>query len=209
MGPRAVSDKGASGGRGAGRGADGAPAAAEGAGDGREAPRRGRFTSAAETLRRTLRESAARRGFAEPKVLTHWPEIVGARLAGLATPVRVTYPRGSGLGATLVVHAEGARAPEVEHLGPQIVERVNRFYGYRAISRVRVVQTAPTPAGFAEAAPGWKGPEEPPEPGPEERAEAARLAAAIRDEELRLALTRVGAHILARRRRGRPEPAPR
>lgn len=180
--------------------------------------RRG-LTSAAESARRALREAAERRGFAEPQILTRWPEIVGERLAGLCTPVKVSYPRGSGLGATLVVHAEGALATEVEHLAPRILERINQFYGYRAITRLRVAQTgaglraaAPgeaRPGGFAEPAAAWNGPADgargtqraaAPTPGPRERAEAARLASRIADPELRLALSAVGAHILARRR---------
>ena len=58
------------------------------------------------------------------------------------------------LGATLVVRVEGARATEVEHLGPRIIERVNQFYGYRAIDRLKVTQVTGSgggPAGFAMA----------------------------------------------------------
>lgn len=166
--------------------------------------RRGRgFASAAVTARKRLGEAAARHGFAEPQVLLHWAEVVGARLAGLCAPVKITYPRGHGLGATLVVRAPGARAPEVEHLGPGIVERVNQFYGYRAVARIKVVQTAgPTP-GFAEARPGFAHPAPadttPAEPAAEAEARAATLTRGIRDPGLRAALTRMGAHILSRK----------
>ena len=128
-------------------------------------------------------------------MLTRWAEIVGEHLAGLCLPVKVSYSRDRGLGATLVVHAEGARATEVEHLAPRILERVNQFYGYRAIARVKLTQTTP-PAGFAEPRPGFASP--PAAPGPAEERRAAELARGIEDEPLRAALTRMGAHVLAR-----------
>ena len=167
------------------------------------------FLAAAHCARRALGEAAAGRGFAEPQVLTRWAEIVGERLAGLCRPVRVSYARERGLGATLVVHAEGARATEVEHLAPRIVERVNQFYGYRAVARVKLTQIAPAgpmttgvtpPAGFAEPAPGFAPAPGSTAPGPTEERRAAELARGIADEGLRAALTRMGAHVLARAR---------
>ena len=173
---------------------------------------RGRgFRSAGETARKRLGEAAAGHGFAEPEVLMRWPEVVGERLAGLCVPVKVSYSRAHRLGATLVVRVEGARATEVEHLGPRIIERVNQFYGYRAIDRLKLTQTTGgASGGFAEAPAGYKGrphaaspdpsPPDlgPPEPSPEAEARAAGLTRGIRSEALRAALTRLGAHVLSR-----------
>jgi hypothetical protein len=164
---------------------------------------RGRgFRSAAETARRRLGEAAAGHGFAEPEVLMRWPEVVGERLSGLCVPVKVSYPRTQRLGATLVVRAEGARATEVEHLGPRIIERVNQFYGYRAIGEMKVTQTTGWggPGGFAEEPARFAGRPSaaPAEPGPEARARAAEMTSGIHNEALREALTRMGAHVLSR-----------
>ncbi|MEO0681044.1 MAG: DUF721 domain-containing protein [Pseudomonadota bacterium] len=98
------------------------------------------FLHASASAVRMLKEASARRGFAEPRILTDWDAIMGAALAPVCRPVKVSYA-GKNFGATLVVLAEGPRAPEVQMLGPKIVERVNAHYGYRAVSRIRVVQT--------------------------------------------------------------------
>jgi len=166
--------------------------------------RRGRpFHRAGEALGRRLSEAAAKRGFAEPDVLIRWAEIVGADLARDCQPVRITYGRAApGLGATLLVQANGARATEIEHRVPQIVERVNAFYGYRAVSRIRLTQAtgrAGQPGGFAEDAPGFSGkPPVPPPPDAAATARAAELARDIRDPVLRAALIRLGACVLGR-----------
>jgi hypothetical protein len=44
-----------------------------------------------------------------------------------------------------------AHAPIIQHLVPEIVERVNRFFGYRAVARVKLRQGA-IPASAAPTA---------------------------------------------------------
>jgi hypothetical protein len=168
--------------------------------DGRTARRGGGFRRAADRARPVLEQVAGKHGFAQADVLVRWAEIVGEALAPTCRPVKVRYGAKRDLGATLVVQADGPRAPEVEHLGPRIIERVNQFYGYRAVSRLRIVQTAA--AGFAEPAAAFAGPDLSPSPAETER--AAELAAGVADDGLRAALTRLGANVLARGRRPHP-----
>jgi hypothetical protein len=158
--------------------------------------RGGGFRRAAAETRPVLDQVAGRHGFAQPDVLLRWAEIVGEALAPTCRPVRVSYRGERGLGATLVVQAESARAPEVSHLAPRIIERVNQFYGYRAIARVRILQHGS--AAFAEAQSAF----DPAPAGPTE-ADAARaeaLTEGVEDGGLRDALTRLGANVYARSR---------
>ena len=111
------------------------------------------FQHAAATARGAVDRIAGKQGFAEANVLLNWPAIAGAELAATCQPVKVTYGPQRTLGATLIVQASSARAPEIEMKGPMIVERVNQYYGYRAISRLKVTQSTglgPSP-GFSEA----------------------------------------------------------
>jgi len=161
-----------------------------------------RLSQAGKALgRRVLQGAAAGRGFAEPEVLLRWREIVGAGLADICRPVRVRYRQGAGIGATLVVQVPGARAPEIEHLAPRLIERVNQYYGYRAVGRLSITQAtaAGRSAGFAEEAGTFRGvpPTGPQPPTPEHRARARESSARIRDPRLRAALADLGAWVLA------------
>ncbi len=185
--------------------------------DGKTRRRGGGFRRAGDQTRPVLDQVAGRHGFAQADVLLRWAEIVGEALAPTCRPVRVSYRGergrnsgpGHGLGATLVVRTDGARAPEVDHLAPRIIERVNQFYGYRAVSRIRITQTgvAPAPrpvagAGFAEGQAAFAAAVESTE---EDTARAAALTQGVEDAGLRAALTRLGANVLARRRTRAPE----
>lgn len=122
------------------------------------------------------------------KLLTHWAEIVGEGMAAQTRPVKVGYGR-EGLGASLTVLVQGAAAPMIEMQKEKLRAAVNAVYGYAAISRIILTQTAAT--GFAEGqadfapAPKKTAPLAPPAPI---LAQAARDAAPIRDEGLRRAL---------------------
>ena len=98
------------------------------------------FLQAGSLLEIGLRQSMAKRGFGESRVLTHWAEIVGADIARIAEPLKLNYPK-DGFGADLVVLCVGANAPVVQMQSDDIIERVNSCYGYRAITRVKVTQT--------------------------------------------------------------------
>ncbi|MEM7508452.1 MAG: DciA family protein [Pseudomonadota bacterium] len=169
--------------------------------------RRGRgFHRASATAKARLGAAAAKKGFAEPDVLLRWAEAVGTHLAGLCQPVKVSY--GGAIGATLTVKVDGGHAPEVAHQAPKIIERINSFYGYRAISRLKLTQAtgmAGRAHGFAEDAARFEGP--PPsrrgaqfarEPDPAAVRKAKNLTSEIRDPDLRDALSRMSAWVLSK-----------
>ena len=150
-----------------------------------------------------LKEASAKRGFAEPRILTDWDDILGPALAPVCRPVKVTYS-GRGFGATLIVLASGARAPEVQMLLPRIIERVNGHYGYRAVSRIKVTQTDRSLDDRAPGAAGGATQSDPrasasPENRPDRRdmtgptdPHADAAAAAVQDPGLSAALDRLG-----------------
>ena len=105
------------------------------------------FKRTATLLSDRIRSASESKGFAQSKLLTHWAEIAGADVASIARPVEVSYGRG-GMGATLTLLTTGAQAPMLEMQKEQLRAKVNAIYGYNAISRVRITQTAAT--GFAE-----------------------------------------------------------
>jgi hypothetical protein len=135
-----------------------------------------------------LSDSFARQGFARAELVTRWADIVGSEIAALAEPIKLQWQRtapGEGEPATLVLRVEGPAAIEVQHLSNVILERVNRFMGWRAIDRLALRQ-APLRRRFK------------PPPRLIDPAAAAEIATTldkVDDESLRAALGRLGAAI--------------
>ncbi|QBY01823.1 DUF721 domain-containing protein [Rhodophyticola sp. CCM32] len=159
-------------------------------------PRRGRgFQPASRLIAAQLRGPFEKRGFSETKLLTHWAGIVGDEIAQIAQPVKIRYGRRDGLGGTLVLLTTGAHAPVLEMQKEQIRDRVNACYGYRAVTRVQITQTAPT--GFAEGRVAFAArPKAAARPSPEIDAAAEAATEAVDSPELKAALTRLARNIL-------------
>ncbi|HYJ59730.1 MAG TPA: DciA family protein [Methyloceanibacter sp.] len=148
---------------------------------------------------RALDPAARARGFASTSILSEWAAIVGEELANFTMPDRVVWPRRReerqtapqngrrGQGAVLVLRVEGPRAIEVQHRSGQILERVNAYFGYRAVVEMRILQ-----------APVARKPMRSPLPAPPFDPGALPPSAAIEDEGLRAALLRLGSAARAR-----------
>lgn len=162
--------------------------------------RRGRgFQPAATLLADRVQKAAEGRGFAVARLLTHWPEIAGPQLAPVTRPVRVSHSRG-GFGATLTLLTTGPMAPMVEMQLPQLRERVNACYGYNAVQRITLTQTAAQ--GFAEGqAQFTHAPRTAPAPAPDQLARAAELGGKFTDPALAEAIARLALNVTQRNTR--------
>jgi hypothetical protein len=134
-----------------------------------------------------------KRGRAFAALVGEWAEIVGPALAPVTLPEKLSTGPASDLepGAVLTMRVAGAAALEIQHTAPQILERINAFLGYTAVSRLKLVQ-APMPLGA---------PPPPPAPRPLTGAEKRALKAAtatVEDDGLRQALEGLGQALLAR-----------
>lgn len=147
-----------------------------------------------------IRHASESRGFAQSRLLTQWAEIAGTATAAIAQPVEISYGRG-GMGATLTLLTTGSNAPMLEMQKEQLRTKVNAVYGYNAIARIRITQTAAT--GFAEGkvAFGHQKPKAQAMPDPAVRQKAAEAAEPVTDDGLRDALARLGENILNKTKR--------
>jgi hypothetical protein len=108
-------------------------------------PNRVKARSVGEFLPSLMRPAFEKYGFSSAAILTDWAALAGPELAAFTAPERLKWPRkqpgeDNPSGATLILRVAGARALEVEHRRPQIIERLNASFGYRAVADIRVVQ---------------------------------------------------------------------
>ena len=91
----------------------------------------------------------------------------------------------------LLLRVSGPRAIEVQHRAGPILERVNGYFGYRAITEMRILQAPVARLGKRPT---------PPAPPPAEA--SLPVSGAIEDQGLRRALARLGQATRARLTRG-------
>ena len=148
-------------------------------------PRRAGLRALAVSLPRVTQRAFGKRGFAEGGLATDWSGIVGSELAARCRPGKLTFPRAAERReGTLTLRVEAPFATEVQHIAPQIMERINGHFGYRMVARLLLKQVAYSPR---PATPPAK-----PEPAPEITPELAARLESVEDPELRAALGRLG-----------------
>jgi hypothetical protein len=133
-------------------------------------------------------------GFSEADLVLRWAEIVGERLAANSWPEKLTRGR-DGQGGTLTLRVPGALALELQHRAPQIIARINGYFGRPVVARLALSQ-GPLPAR-AEAAKG----EGDGALTDEENAALERSLAGFPDGPLRASLMRLGRQVYLRARR--------
>ncbi|MDY0883943.1 DUF721 domain-containing protein [Dongia soli] len=106
----------------------------------RKETRRGGVAALAVNVPAITRAALGSRGFAEAGLLTHWPEIAGANLARGCQPDKLRFSKGERRDGTLILRCIGALALELQHQAPHLLERINGYFGYRAVARLQIVQ---------------------------------------------------------------------
>lgn len=131
-------------------------------------------------------------------LIAAWPAIAGQRLEGVSRPEKLVWPPKRGEAdrrlepATLVVACEGASVLRLQHQSAELLGRVNAFFGYPAVARLKIVQRA-----VAGPGPGRKPALRALKPSEVEGIRA--LTAGIDDPKLRAALDAFGESVLQRR----------
>ena len=122
-----------------------------------ERPRGGAAKPIAELMPEIGRTAFRKFGFVQSSVVTRWPEIVGTRHARACAPESIRFPIGEKRDGILQLVVKPAFAPQIQPSIPEIIERVNRFFGYAAVAKVKLrqgeVQAAPAVAQTSRAAP--------------------------------------------------------
>jgi hypothetical protein len=146
-------------------------------------------------FKRLTRAVYDRHGFAYGEMLSQWEAIVGEKLAQHTRPLKLKWPRSGPSpqkhGGVLIVQAVPGFAMELHYESPRLIERLNSYFGYGAISAIKIVQgdfarpLTPPPAAPALA--------------PAEEAALKEQLAGIGDGGLKDALARLGASVKSRR----------
>ena len=139
----------------------------------------------------------AKRGFATADLISAWADIVGPRYATTTMPEKITWPRRDQAkapsGATLVIRVDAGMAIYLQHETSVVLDRINGFLGFGAVSQLKIVQGVVSPPRKAVVV-----------PPPLSRADEAIVAdtvASVDSDGLREAPTRLGRGVYGSARR--------
>lgn len=97
-------------------------------------------TLASETLP-LLRRILGKQGLASADILAFWDQIAGEELAACTVPEKISFKPGERNGGILhIAVPNGAFALEIQHREKFILDKVNAYFGYGAVTGMKIRQ---------------------------------------------------------------------
>lgn len=108
-------------------------------------PKKQHFRSLAETASSLLEPILRKKTGLNLELMENWPLLVGEDIAQSTMPLKIIWARRTSVDdpfkpATLVVGCEAYAAMILTHESNEILQRINAFFGYVAIDRIKIEQ---------------------------------------------------------------------
>ncbi|MGB0935766.1 MAG: DUF721 domain-containing protein [Alphaproteobacteria bacterium] len=130
------------------------------------------------------RTAYKRKGFAHAGLISNWAQIIGPEFAKSTHPVRLSFKPNTRQNGVLHLNVSSGSALLLKHIEPEILDRINSYFGYPAVAHIKYNQQHIVQA--VKKAPAKQD-------GPKKSVELPDIA----DEGLRQALQEYGQSILS------------
>ena len=156
------------------------------------------FRQIGGAIRGLLDPLMAKRANVDLSLALAWQQVAGEKLSGRTQPMHIQWPQrvtpdDAFKPGTLVVAAEGSVALDLQYMSGELIERINRFFGYPAVNRIKIEQKPVMKFREKRKAIELR-------LSDEETASLAASLSGIEDEALRGSLFKLGANLIAEKR---------
>ena len=101
------------------------------------------LTSVSKTILPLAKQLLGAKGLMEIEILSGWTSIVGEDLAQYSLPQKISFRKNERSDGTLeLLVLSGAFAMEIKQREPQILDKINTYFGYNAVSKLKIVQNS-------------------------------------------------------------------
>ena len=152
-------------------------------------PRR-KFKTIGTNVTKIVKPLISKRGFGNSEIINNWINIVGDKLAQNITPQKISYNSNSSVDGILLLRVNSSSvALELQYIEKQIVNKINTYFGFSAIGRIKIIQ-GPIPSPEKKIANKIK------TVANTDKIELERKLNSVKDPDLRVALAALGAAII-------------
>ncbi|MBP5352711.1 MAG: DUF721 domain-containing protein [Alphaproteobacteria bacterium] len=100
------------------------------------------LTSLATSATPYIRKLLGKNGLLQVEILQNWQKIVGTEMAQYSLPQKIVFRKNEKSNGCLYISVlSGAFALEINQKSSAIINKINVFFGYPAVSTIKIVQT--------------------------------------------------------------------
>lgn len=96
-----------------------------------------------DSVAHAAKRIGGKKGVQFGQMLINWRQIAGETISQKTVPIKLSFPHDHKGKATLHVSVRSADALHIQQNIEQLVDRVNRYFGYQAIDKVKLVHMPP------------------------------------------------------------------
>ncbi len=101
------------------------------------------LTSVSRTIMPLAKQLLGAKGMLEMEILSDWTAIVGEELAQYSLPQKISFRKDERSNGTLeLLVLSGAFALEIQHRESQILNKINAYFGYDAVAKLKIIQNS-------------------------------------------------------------------
>ena len=98
------------------------------------------FKQIGDTLPKILKTKLKKANFVDISVIENWKEIVGDDIAKHCWHIKITFSNENNLNSKIIIKVERGWSLEIEYKNQEIIEKLNQYFGYKAISKINIIQ---------------------------------------------------------------------
>ncbi len=88
-----------------------------------------------------IKKLLGNKGMAEIDLIANWKNIAGEEMAQHSLPQKIEFKQGcKNNGVLYLLVAGGAYALEIQHKTSILLEKINTFFGYQAVAKIKIIQ---------------------------------------------------------------------
>jgi len=98
------------------------------------------FKKIGKVLPKIIGKDIKKKNSLELSIINNWKEIVEGDIAKFCYPIKIKFSSKEGLNGTIFLKIKRGRSMEIEFRNEEIIEKLNQYFGYKAIDKISIMQ---------------------------------------------------------------------
>ena len=98
------------------------------------------FKKVGSSLPKIIDKNIKEKNFVEISLIKKWREIIGDDIAKFCWPIKIVFSEINNSNGIIFLKTKRGKSMEIEFKNEEIIEKLNQYFGYKAIAKISVVQ---------------------------------------------------------------------
>ena len=98
------------------------------------------FKKIGKSLPKIINRDIKRKNFIQFSLLNNWESIVGKKISKFCKPDKIIFSHTKNINGTVFLKTIRGRSLEIEFQSEEIIEKLNQYFGYKAINKISIIQ---------------------------------------------------------------------